>query len=183
MRAQVLSFLITFGAFQLSFAGPIEGGISGGGGSVIDPHIPCETQNPKEIAALILQTRPLFQKYLLYKLDQLQKNQLTSEETRLFDKMTNMDPEGFVRDLKRYNVQVDDKNPCFTSDRQPVDGSIFSSQPNSFCISARSIAQKVHRAEVVTQSAALMVHEFSEIRGLNEDEAVEMQKNAIRELQ
>ncbi|MGZ3691711.1 MAG: hypothetical protein ACXVAX_09415 [Pseudobdellovibrio sp.] len=184
MRAQVLSFLILFFAFQMSFAGgPSEGGISGGGGSVIDPHIPCETQDPQQVASLILQTRPLFRRYLLYKFDQLQKNQLTAEEKRLFDKMTNSDPAGFVNQLEHYNVQVDDKSPCFTSDRRPVDGSIFSSQPNSFCISASSIAQKVHMSEVVPQSAALMVHEFSEVRGLDEDEAVEMQKTAIKDLQ
>ena len=158
------------------------GGISGGGGEVICPDRPTYYQDPEHIKDVIEQSKSKLVSYIDYKKKQLLSDELEHSEKEIIQKIFEPNKMNIHEAVNRFSVYIDDDHPCYTSDRQPVDGSIYSKKPNSICISSATIARKVHFNQVSKQSTALMLHEYSEVVGLTEAEAVTLQKKALEEI-
>lgn len=96
--------------------------------------------------------------------------------------MFNHHEKNIINAFKKVRIHVESEEPCYTLNGTPADGSIFSEKSNSVCISAKTIAEKVHIEEVPKQAAALSLHEYAEVIGLSEEDAVNLQKRALDEL-
>lgn len=72
------------------------------------------------------------------------------------------------------------KSACVNGQGLSVDGSLYSHYPNTICVSAKTLHQKVNDKEYFIQGLALLAHEYSEIAGFSEDEAVQLQKFVIQ---
>lgn len=158
------------------------GGVSGGGGDVINPKHPTSKQSTESVEHIIKNSKFVLEKYLQSKKIQLKNNQLSGHENNLYSQLFNSPEKNIDQVMKSYKIHIEDEEPCFTSDNVAVDGSIFSEKTNSVCISSLTIAQKVDHSEVLKQSAALVLHELSEVSGLTDDDAIHLQKIALDEI-
>ena len=158
----------------------LAGGVSGGGGHVINPSTPETYQDPKQIEEMIKCTIKPVQAYLLKKHAEYQYGLLPADQAKAFGKVFTA-PKSIHEAFKKVKMDVPDEQSCFDYDNQPVDGSIFHENKRQVCISAKNIADKVRIDEVKAQSGALIIHEYSEIVGLNEEEAVELQKISLED--
>jgi hypothetical protein len=160
----------------------VGGGISGGGGYVINPLRPTTPQSAKAVEHMIKKSKPLLFNYILNKKNQMKNMKMSGDEHQIYERLFKTTEPSFERVIKQYKIHIENEEPCFTSDNIPVDGSIFSESEQSICISSATIAEKVHHTEVTRQSAALILHEMVEFVGLSEEEAVHLQKIAIDEI-
>lgn len=174
---------VTFSFSNLSFAKNITayGGVSGGGGNVIDPTPPDILPETDTVEYMIKSSLKQVHTYLYQKSQQFESGQLSQYEQELFAKVFRRE-NSILKALYKVEPEVDERQPCFDFDRQPVDASIATNKQNHFCVSAFTLRQKVIHSEIPAQSAALMIHEYSEIVGANEDDAVALQRLALDEL-
>ncbi len=177
-----LKTISLIGLISVSSFAKIDGGISGGGGYVINPIRPSYPQSTEVIEDMIKESKKLVVLYVQQKKNQFHADQMGGHEKRLYDQLLNSSQKNIDQVLAYYSVHVEDENPCYTSDKVPVDGSIFSEKPNSICISAHTFAEKVHAATVHVQAAALILHEMSEVVGLSDEDAIRLQKIALNEI-
>ena len=91
-------------------------------------------------------------------------------------------PQNILEILHIVTPDIEEHKPCFDFDRQPVDASIATLKKNTFCLSAFNIRRKVIESEIPAQTMALAIHEYSEVIGLNEEEAVALQTRVLIEL-
>lgn len=173
----ILSLLIATPCFALM------GGVSGGGGNVINPTPPDEInqdlhQTTEHVEHLIHSSHIPVSKFFKLKENQLNNNQVSVAEALILRKLFTGDY-NIYRIMHLFPTKVQEDKPCFDSLGNAVDGSIYSEKPNTICVSAHRLVEKVHISEIPIQSHALLVHEYSELVGLTEDEAVLLQKNAL----
>jgi hypothetical protein len=71
--------------------------------------------------------------------------------------------------------------PCLDANGDPKDASIFGKETGTLCISPFLIAPKLNRQTAERETAALMIHEISHLMDTTEDEAVQIQKDALRD--
>lgn len=164
--------LLIFAFFVLTtaqaFAGNIahEGGISGGGGDTIEPHpvgmysIESILQSARFQAFMFLNTR-LAQIHL----------------SKIAHPNGNSAPE-LIQTVK---IFVNSTGPCRDAGGNAVDGSIYSPQPNTICISSFTLGTKLNEDSAFSQTLALVVHEYTHLVGASEDEADRIQEVARRE--
>lgn len=164
-----------------SMAANREGGVSGGGGNVIRPTPPNYPQNTEHVEHTVKASLQYTQIFLENKAISFQHNQIPSDAYEIYAKIFQNEKNIFSI-LQTVRPRVEEHQPCFDFNSKPVDASIAAAKPNSFCVSAYSLAKKVIHTEIPIQSAALMAHEYSEILGLSESEAVRIQSDAIDEL-
>jgi hypothetical protein len=65
--------------------------------------------------------------------------------------------------------------PCLNKYHEEVDGSIYSFAPNTVCISTFNLAEKVAAQDQFPQTAGILVHEYAEVMGHTEPEAIQLQ--------
>ncbi len=161
--------------------GSVDGGMSGGGGNVLPGKLPDAPLDPEEAEDQVKASRHTAVDYLTSFKEKYQQGALPSDQASLAQKAFSKG-----RDLltisRTYRTDVEDDSPCFDFSGSPVDGSIRGERPNEICISSHSIAKKVHQSEIKAQSAALMIHEFSEVIGFSEDEATALQVQVYTDL-
>lgn len=157
------------------------GGVSGGGGNVMNPTPPEGYQDPEMVEGQVKSLVSVLKNYLFSKQNELIRGSLSPEHSRLFGALL-LPKQNVFSVMTSVVPHVDDERPCFDSERRPVDGSIFSHHPNRFCISSFSIARKVHIKEIPAQATALMLHEYSEWMGLTEAQAQVLQAKALVDL-
>ena len=169
-------------SLQVSAKHGIEGGMSGGGGYVINPEAPVKVANPHLVEDLIEEHgQPCLDKYLQNKFKKFQNGQVLGHEIETLHKIFAQDKNIF-KTIKETKVIVEEDRSCFGKDGEPTDGSFFNSTKKAICISAKNIAEKVHHEELKPQALALMAHEYSEVMGLTDTEAVEVQKIVLDDL-
>lgn len=150
------------------------GGFSGGGGNVK----PGQPISKEEAIRAIEQNR----RYVLFYFNAREQflksgGEWTALDRKLFGATpTVLDRAAVIR------VTVEKDGPCFDGKGNAVDGSAVATEPQSICISAARLAEKVDRQSFQTQVVALMIHEYSHLVGLNEREANALQSNALSEL-
>jgi hypothetical protein len=81
--------------------------------------------------------------------------------------------------ISRVKIKILDDGPCVGIDGKPYDGSV-NEGPNTICMSASQMVQKLSWTNYHAEVAALMLHEISHLLGATEDQAVEIQKYAVR---
>lgn len=172
----VFSIQVTVHADQLR-----HGGVSGGGGNVIDPREPDRYLDPEEAEGIVESSHSIFYKYIVNKKKMFHSNQLNQTQSEVFRPVFEA-PRDIIETIHKVRVHVEDDHSCWDAQKRPVDGSIFSKKDNSICISAFNLAQKAHVEDIPHQSAALMLHEYSELVGLSEEEAVQVQVEALSDL-
>lgn len=159
-----------------------QGGVSGGGGNIINPQQPTyvlATEDAEHLVkASVLYTQIFFSKAQKQYADQSAPIEIIPIYEKIF-----ADESSLNKVLTEVHPKVRDSGPCYDFSQKPVDASVVSHEPNHFCVSSYSVARKVEAEQIPVQAAALMAHEYSEIMGLNEDEAVVIQKQALKFLQ
>lgn len=180
-----ICFLSGFFIFsQMSSAAPLrgfEGGVSGGGGNLLEARTPLKPIHPEVAEKIVHDSYAVFLTYIGQKRKDYFSKKLSPEQQVAFAPIFEaaQEIEAMARNRR---MQVDDHSPCWDSNHRPVDGSTLSRLPNSICISAFTIAQKSEVNDIAPQSAALMLHEYGELVGLTETEAVGAQIEALKDL-
>lgn len=174
----MISLLILMTTFT---AWPREGGVSGGGGNLLSPKAPSRPVNSETAEHMILQARNVLKKYIHEKKYAFQSGALSPADMNAFEPVFNADLN--VEDtIRSARLHINEKHSCWDENHQAVDGSTITPTPYSICISAHNIANKADISDITPQSAALMLHEYSELVGLSEDQAVKLQTAALVEL-
>ncbi|MBK7891092.1 MAG: hypothetical protein IPJ84_09685 [Bdellovibrionales bacterium] len=161
-----------------------RGGMSGGGGNVMNPTPPDRLVNRHEVRALANRLPTLLPKvahYLAQKqssLAQIPVGQAGADENLrpLFQTRYSI-----LRLLKTVPLDVEHHKSCFDGSGNPVDGSV-AEDDDEVCLSALNIALKVHPTEIDAQSQALIVHEYGEKAGLDEAAAISVQAQVLEDV-
>ncbi|MDG0817219.1 hypothetical protein [Bdellovibrio svalbardensis] len=175
--------LLSLSANTWAWSGMIrEGGVSGGGGNVINPQMPTSTVDPEEAEHIVKASAVYTQIFFAHAKAQFANGEASSEILPVYKKLFS-GPRDLDTVLQNVRPHVRESGPCYDYNMQPVDASVAGSLPNRFCVSAFALSRKVQADQIPVQAAALMAHEYTEIMGLDEDEAVMIQKQALQDLQ
>lgn len=151
-----------------------EGGMSGGGGNVIAEE-PVSKAVPVELTAKIV--RHAFSHvvpYLEYKAEKLQKGEAVPNEIRML--LT----KSHVRTIAAQNPpQVLTQKPCLDGEQTEFDATNDISRPAVVCVSALRISKRLERDEIEAQSVALLIHEYSELVGFDDQDAIQIQRAVL----
>lgn len=181
LAAVLVGLLITTSSFAADSDLTLYGGVSGGGGNVINPTPPASEIDSELAESLIKNSMPYVKLFLKNKYEQYQNHQMSSSEAQLYAKIFE-GSKNIMKTLSQVKPAIEEHRPCFTMYGEVVDASIVSLDRRKFCVSALTISKKVAQDEIPVQSAALMIHEYGEIVGVNEDEAIILQKQALQEM-
>ena len=177
-----MKFLISISLLFLNLSAfAMIGGVSGGGGNMISPKSPVTIANPEAVQQIVYKARNVLYRYVSQKRTAYLNNQLSLSQRAAFAPLfsSNLTIE---RVISSAHLHVNEHHACWDENHQPVDGSTITPHPDSICISAYNIARKTDVSDIAPQSAALMLHEYGELTGLNEDQAVAIQKAALKDL-
>ena len=150
------------------------GGMSGGGGNVLNPNPPKHALNPDRVDEMIsraFQELPAFLKRQEVKYN---GGQLDSSKAAMYAKIFTGSPNIFEA-IKSRKLHIEEDASCLNSFDIAYDASIVSIEPNSVCISAFTISKKVILHEIYPQVSALLVHEYSEVMGFDDEMAINIQ--------
>jgi hypothetical protein len=163
---------------QTSPASAFVGGVSGGGGNVMVDGTPVHPTDTASVEAVVLGAKPALIKYLDTKNSVFKNGTLNAQQIAIFKPLfTSKKKISAV--VRKVGVDVLTDRPCFDQMGQPFDGSTISRDVNTVCISANSIASKVEKNDLDPQSKALLLHEYSELVGVTEEQARRIQRQAI----
>lgn len=154
---------------NFAFGNGNTGGMDGGGGGVL-PAYPISAFEVQEIAESA-------KVKILYMLNGLQRTKMNSQQS--YWKKLFSGPQAAQEVLRNLDLVVHLSSPCFTSDGREVDVSIYESKPNTICLSAARISQKIDFLAAEREVLGLLMHELSHYCGANEDEAVALQKDVL----
>ena len=174
----ISSCSVTLGLMALLSLSAFASGVSGGGGNVMFPVDPKNPAPLAEVQAKVGEARGSVASYFEAKQELFQKGNLSAEDAALFGPLLQAG-KGMVAVARETGVDIEQKSSCFDSAATPVDGSIISDHRGEVCVSALSISKRVERRDVPAQSAALLAHEFTEVLGFGEDEAVRVQSKVL----
>ncbi len=175
-----LSVLIL--ALTTSANGATLGGVSGGGGNLISPTAPSEKQDPREIRNIIKGSKNLLRKFVNAKFALYKNGSMDYESLRLYSLLFADNDNNLHEVMEEISLNIPLDKPCFDSAGTSFDGSTFNQKGYAVCISAFSIAAKCDKNEVPLQATALVFHEFSEVAGLTDEDAITLQKQVLDEL-
>lgn len=176
------SFLAVTFLFVFSKAWASAGGVSGGGGFVIDPLSPASPQELAYTKHLIHQSTHDLEDFILWKKNKWRHQGVPFEMKAIYAKLFENPKRNLLTVADHVDIHIEESGPCLTFDGLPVDGSI-NSKPGTVCVSAKTFSEKVRYEDTSRQAIALSVHELSEIVGLNEEEATQLQIEILKDLQ
>lgn len=161
----LIVFLIA-GTGSASPSGMDNGGISGGGGGGTAPG---RQITEAEVAGILKRAR--LEIYMTLALQ---------EQTNTFPW-----PQLFQGDKNIYDIIFQypiygSKDDCHDSFGNSKDGSIHSPAVGTLCISLKNLSQKLTIDNARPQILALVAHEYSHLKGFDEDEAIALQKWFIK---
>lgn len=173
--------MMTLVASNLSYSFAKEGGVSGGGGNFIIAKPPDVLAHEKLVERVAKTSITDTHAYLIEKYRQFQTQTLSEVDqvlfTNLFTKSNNLH-----QVLQTFHPEIKEHKTCLDSYGQPVDASIAWIKENKFCFSAYTLRNKVEKQEMRPQAIALLVHEYSELLGAQEEEAFQLQKHVLNEI-
>ena len=138
------------------------GGISGGGGGTVIP-------DPAGAEFIQHQLSGARISLLMF----LKNMSFVSDRKSLFDGNDNI-----LEKVKQTSLKIEMDKSCYDFDKQPNDGSI-NSDPNTICLSAKTIGEKVSMVTAYPQLLALMAHEYSHLMGYDEKDATSFQVEVL----
>lgn len=157
------------------------GGISGGGGNVMYAGSVQRQMSADRVEQRIEELRPVVLQYLGEKKAQFDSGKLDQTSTATFAPLF-ANQQNIMGALERVRLSVREEHPCYTRDGASFDGTSEGKGGGRICMSAHSISTKVDYSEVDLQTSALMVHEFSEIAGANDEQAIAIQIAVLKDL-
>jgi hypothetical protein len=160
----------------------LAGGISGGGGNLITPTRPLEIQDPREIRNIIIGSQNLLKKFINAKFALYNAGSMEYDGLRLYSVLFADNENNLHEVMEEITLDIQLTRPCYDSNGNIFDGSTYNQKKHSICISAFTIAQKCSKFEVPAQATALVFHEFSEVVGLSDDDAITLQRQVLNEL-
>jgi len=170
LKSAVSLFLLMGLAFQTP-----AGTISGGGGGTTNPN----PANPEWIvsavffdAGQILTTWFQKQEMFFFNLSSEEKEKSPFRKIFLSNK-------SIYHLLKTIEIDLEMNRPCFDREGNERDGSVYGSNPGSICISPFTMAPKLNQYNAKEETLALIVHELSHLFEASEEEAVEIQTQAV----
>ena len=174
-------FFLVFWAALPASALPLQGGVSGGGGNLIAPKPPIAYVDPETTKQIVYHSVDTLIDYVNAKKISYANGVLPPEQEKAFAPIftSSKSIEDVIASTRLY---VSDEHSCWDSAHQAVDGSTVTPEPDSICISAYNIANKTDASDIPPQAVALMLHEYSELVGLSETQAVQAQLSALQEL-
>ncbi|MGZ3789660.1 MAG: hypothetical protein ACXVLQ_14115 [Bacteriovorax sp.] len=158
------------------------GGVSGGGGNLISPIAPSEKQDPREIRNIIRGSKSLLKKFVSAKYALYTNGSMDYESLRLYSTLFADNDNNLHEVMEEIALDIPLDKPCYDSLGNIFDGSTYNQKRHSICISAYTIAEKCDKNEVPLQARALVFHEFSELTGLSDEDAITLQKQVLNEL-
>ena len=182
MKAILFIILMTLFSQNASAHRQVEGGVSGGGGNLLSPTPPKEIQDPREIRAIIKGSKFLLKKFINAKYSLFKSGSMDSESLRMYSVLFADNDDNLHEAMEEIALDIKLDEPCFDRDGVEHDGSTLNQKRHSICISAFSIAKKCDKEEVPLQSTALIFHEYSEVVGLSDIDAIKLQKQVLDEL-
>lgn len=174
----LMSGLIALSSIALA----VTGGVSGGGGFVIDPLAPEYPQDLAYTKRLIHKSTHDLEDFVLWKKSKWKREGVPLEMKTIYFKLFENSERNLLRVADKIDIHIEESGPCLTYEGMPVDGSI-NSKPGTICVSAKTFSEKVSYADTSRQAIALSLHELSEIVGLSEAEAVQLQIEVLKDLQ
>jgi hypothetical protein len=180
---KILLLTLLFSIFNGAHAHIVsaDGGISGGGGNVISPKTPRRLQDPVAVRVDILASRGILKEFIQIKLNLLHSGNMQEEDKKIYSVLFQETSHGILETIDELPIHIPVDAPCYDLQGNEYDGIAINSNIHTVCISAYNLAQKVDRSEVYTQAAALMLHELAEVAGLEDDDAIYLQNQLIKE--
>lgn len=177
-----LTLIISSLVYCLMSTSLYAGGVSGGGGNLISPTAPTEKQDPREIRNIILGSQHLLNKFINAKFALYSAGSMDYESLRLYSVLFADNDDNLHEVMEEITLDIKMDRPCYDRNGKVFDGSTFNERKHSICISAFTIAQKCSKYEVPKQATALVFHEFSEVVGLSDEDAIMLQRQVLEEL-
>jgi hypothetical protein len=158
------------------------GGVSGGGGNLINPTAPMQIQSPQEIKKVILSSKKLLKHFINTKFTQYKIGQMDQDSLRLYSVLFADNENNLHEVMEDISLDIQLNSPCYDSHGTAFDGSTYNQKLHSICISSYTIASKCTRSEIPAQATALILHEFSEVVGLSDEDAISLQASVLAEI-
>jgi signal-transduction protein with cAMP-binding, CBS, and nucleotidyltransferase domain len=184
--AAVIAILVVGSAVSLSISlampsiAHARGGISGGGGNMIEPKAISIKMDVDLAKVMVHQSHEDLDQYISLKKSDFKQGKLSRDQMRAFAPVFNSQHK-IEEVMDVVNLHVETNSPCFDAQLKPVDGSIYTNKLNSVCVSAFNITNKADATDVLPQANALVLHEYCEVMQLTEDEAVRVQTEALKD--
>ena len=154
------------------------GGFSG---NVIAPTMVQNPQNPILVSRVIEHARQVLPSYLVQKENELKRGRLSASDTTALGPLLRRKTL-IVMAMKRVRIAIETQDACYDRKHVPFDGSTLGSQPNSICMSALSLSRRVEADMMPVEATALLLHEYSEVIGLSDQQAILAQTVIYRDL-
>jgi hypothetical protein len=158
------------------------GGVSGGGGNVLYPQAQKTPAPTSLVRTTIEDSHSELVQYLKQKYDDYQRGSLSPEEKGQFELLFRQ-PRDVLAISATKRLEIESGRPCLDANSQPVDADIRGDMVDRVCVSSFSLARKVEKRRLHSESAALLAHEFSELAGFEEDDAVRLQALVLKDFQ
>jgi len=84
--------------------------------------------------------------------------------------------------MKRVNIAIETDDACYDRKHLPFDERTMGAQPNTICMSALSLSRRVEVDMMPVETTALLLHEYSEVVGLSDPQAVLAQTMIYRDM-
>lgn len=157
-----------------------NGGITGGGGNLIEPVAAPVHASPEIAKRIIVRSLASLERYLQEKHSLFMSGDLPGGEEAAFAPIF-LSQRSIEDVIENTRLLIPDEHSCRDAGHRPVDGSVVTPEPNAICISAYNIAHKTAPEDIPPQAVALLLHEYSELVGLDEQQAVRAQAAALEE--
>lgn len=167
---KLLALILTF-----TCTSAFAGGISGGGGGTTNPR-PTDTET---VAAAVYQYGgPAILAWA--KAQEAVFSRMPAEQRAHSPFRKLFLGEKTIYDvLRETKVELRFNEPCRDANGEAKDGSVHASEPGAVCLSPFTMAPKLNDMNVEEETIALLVHELSHQLGTNENEAEEIQWDAL----
>lgn len=170
-RTTMFAFLMSFGV--MAYAGGVG---SGGGGTTIPDPSSAEqiAQALQEESSFVIHTWLYRQEKNFF--EQSPAVRAKNPLRKIFETKP-----GIFNLITTIPVEIRMSQACFDDQGRSVDGSIHGAQTGSLCMSAFSMAPKLSGYNYKAEAFALLVHEYSHLLGADEEEAIAIQKIALKD--
>jgi hypothetical protein len=178
-----LSRLALIGAALLaSLPAFATGGVSGGGGNVLFPLAPKIEASTSFVRGVIEQSHELVVKYLREKKAAFNRGTLSAAEREEFALLFQQPRDVLVISFNE-RLEIESQRPCVDANALPVDADVRGDFADRVCVSSFALSKKLEKNRLPAESAALLVHEFSELAGFEEDDAVRIQNLVLKDFE
>jgi hypothetical protein len=156
------------------------GGVSGGGGNVIVSYPQSVAPSVPAVRSRIRALKPMMERYFQEKEAAFASGSLPTAQYAALQPLFSGYPDVAMA-IRPIEVQIEEHAPCHDADGNPFDGSTRGLNSDQVCLSALRIAGKVEASELGAQISALMAHEFAEVLGLDDENAIRIQEIVLKD--